>query len=279
MHTTLNQEISAIISLYNHSTFYDHIDRSKFHVLRGILKSISQEKDRQSKPTNPLRNLLLLKIVKLNYKKFNYHNLLYKTLFCFAKGFALRTGEYLPKTQRPTERTITWNDLKFKTINKKKFLSLTIRISKTNKNWKEEIITRQCLCANKCLKPICAVCIMKQFKKLYKLKFGMHKNAFVFRRPDGKLLRSGDWCEEFKRALIFAGVKNVKYPYWRPHSLRHGELSDLYAIGTPMERIRKYARHVPKSKVTFTYIQVETELEAAQVAKSYIKYFKKSRML
>ena len=60
----------------------------------------------------------------------------------------------------------------------------------------------------------------------------MHKNAFVFRSPDGKLLTSGEWCDEFKRTLIFAGLKNIKYPYRRPHSLRHGEFSHLYDIGT-----------------------------------------------
>ena len=138
MHSTLNQEISAIISLYNHSTFNDHIDRRKFHVLRGLLKSISQEKDRQSKPTNPLRNLLLLKIIKLNYKKFHYTNLLFKALFCFAKGFALRTGEYLPTTQLPTERTLTWNDFKFKKINQRNSYPLLFEFLKQTKHGKKK---------------------------------------------------------------------------------------------------------------------------------------------
>ena len=91
----------------NHNTLTDHIDRSKFTLLRGVIKGISRQPGRQSKPTNTLRNLLLKEIVK--YKTFNFLNDMWKAMICFTKGFALRTGEYTPETQTPNIQTLQWS--------------------------------------------------------------------------------------------------------------------------------------------------------------------------
>ena len=274
-YSTLTQDLSAVFSLYNHNSMNDHINRKDFHILGSIMKGIKKDPSRQSEPTNPIRNILLLKIIN-KYKKFTYKNLLWKAMTCFAKGFALRCGEYTPATKSPTNRTLQWNHLNFHKYNNKKYLSVTLRITKTNQTYKTEILTRQCLCSNKKLKPICSVCIMRVLKRLAKIKFNNGPKDYVFKNSDGSLVTGEEFRKELKSALKFIGIKNPRYPLWRPHSLRHGELTDLIAVGTPIVFVRKYARHKPKSETTFDYIQLETNEEASLVAKKYKKYFSKA---
>ena len=237
------------------------------------MKGIKNDPDRQSEPTYPIRNFLLKKIVK-KYKNFNYTNLLWKAMVCCAKGFALRCGEYTPNSKKPTKRTLKWKDLNFHTYNGHQYLSITLRETKTNKTKKTEILTRKCLCACHSLKPICAVCTLKTFKTFSKLKFKSSRNSYVFLNSNGTLVTGDEFRAELKQALIFIGIKNPKFPYWRAHSLRHGEITDLIAAGVPIELVRKYARHVPKSPTTFLYIQLETDEEAKLVAKKFEKYFR-----
>ena len=87
----------------------------KFSLLRGVIKGISRQPGRQEKPTNPIRNFLLVEIVK-KYNKFTFLNVLWKVMFTFAKSFALRTGEYTPPTQTPDNRTLLWQHLNFSVL-------------------------------------------------------------------------------------------------------------------------------------------------------------------
>ena len=270
-HSTLAQDVSAVISLYNSSTTTDPIDRTNWNVLRGVLKGISKQPDRQSEPTNPIRNFLLLKIIK-RYNKFTFTNILWKSIICLGKGFALRTAEYITSTLTPKITTLTWGDFNFHSYNNKRHLSLTLRITKTNKTFKIEIVTRQCICTNKKLKPICAVCNLWNYRQFYRTLFPIKKNSRVFLFPNGTPVITKDYLAEFKCALADVGI-TMKHPYWRPHSLRKGEISDLVAAGIPFELIKKYARHTPDSKVTFTYIQLETDEEASIVNKKYLLAF------
>ena len=230
------------------------------------------DEDRQPGLTNPIRNILLLKIVN-QYKKFTYTNMLWKCIFTLAKGFAFRCSEYTPYTQKGDKRTLRWRDLNFHTYKNRKFLSINLKISKTNKKFHDQIITRECICHIKKFKNICAVCNLKLFYKLCCLKFKINKNSFVFKREDGKLVTCSYWRKEFRRALKFIGIKNVKSPYWRPHSLRYGEITDLFAAEISMSQIRKYARHSPQSETTFRYIQLETDEEAFLISKKYSQYY------
>ena len=271
--SSISQDLTAVFSLYNHNSMTDSINRKEFHVLGSIIKGIKKDPERQNEPTNPIRNIMLLKIVK-KYKNFNYTNALWKAMLCFAKGFALRCGEYTPTTKTPTKRTLQWKHLNFHTYRNKPYLSVTLTITKTNKTFKTEILTRQCLCYNKKLKSICAVCAMKFYKKFAKMKFHINKNSYVFINSKGDLVTGGDFRTELKAALKYIGIKEPKYPLWRAHSLRHGELTDLIAAAIPIALVRKYARHVPNSLATHQYIQLETDEEAKLVAEKYHKHFK-----
>ena len=270
-HSTIAQDVSAIISLYNSSTTNDPIDRTNWNILRGTLSGISRQPGRQSEDTNPIRNVLLLEIIK-RYRKFNYLNVLWKSIICLGKNFALRTAEYIPSSTKPNITTLKWNNFNFHSYKKCRHLSLTLIITKTNKTFKKEIITRKCLCNNHKLKTICGVCNLWKYKQFYSTIFGYNKNKFVFVHPDGTLVTANDYLNEFKLVLASVGIK-AKYPFWRPHSLRKGEISDLVAAGVPFELIKKYARHTPNSKTTFTYIQLETDEEASIVNEKYLKFF------
>ena len=270
-HSTISQDVSAVISLYNSSTLGPQIDRKKFGVLTGVLQGIARQPGRQSRPTFPIRNILLLAIVN-KYKAFNYYNLLWCAIFCFAKNFALRTSEYTAEFKYPNKRTLKWKQLNFHYHKGYKHLSITILISKTNKKFKEEIITKKCCCANKKLAPICPVCTMFNYRKIYQIFFKLTGESYVFLNDDGSLVTSSEWMKEFKLALKYINIDAV-YPYWRPHSLRKGEITDLMAAGVDLYFVKKIARHTPQSLTTYEYIQLETDEEAELIANKYIKYF------
>lgn len=251
----------------------DHIDRKEFALLRNLIKAIRRQPGRSKRHTNPIRNLLLLRMIK-KYHKFCYDNLLYKAMICFGKNFALRCGEYTPKTKKPQKNTLRWKHLYFHTYNGIRSLTLTLYSTKTNKTGKAERITRQCLCPNPKLKPICAVCHMAKFKTYCIRKFGDGPESFVFKSKTGSLITGTIYREEFAKALKFINIE-AKYPYWRVHSLRYGEISDLAAAGVSIAYIRQYARHSPQSKITFHYIQLHTDEEASLVTEKYLKYFNK----
>ena len=258
--STIDNAITGICSTINTILPDDAIDRSQMKTLKNLMKGIYRLKGRESRPSNPIRNFELRQMVE-KYSKPKYTHIFWKTVFCFAKGFGLRSGEYANKTYTPTNRTLKWSDIIFYKNNHKSYLRLKIISSKTNQNHKTEYLTRECLCTTK-YRNICVVHNMKRYKKHYKAKFGLNKHDFIFRQINGKLLRQSDVSFELKRALKYIGVKNPCYPRWRPHSLRYGEITDLMAAGVDVWLVKKYARHTPNSDVTFHYTQLTAEEES-----------------
>ena len=193
-------------------------------------------------------------------------------MFCLAKNFALRTSEYTSHSKYPTKRTLKWKNVNFHFYQGIKHLSISIFLSKTNKNYKEEILTRKCFCTNKKLSNICPVCTLYNYRNIYKIYFKLTKDDYVFKNLDGSLITSSEWIKEFKLALLRINITAV-YPYWRPHSLRKGEISDMMAAGVDIYFIRKLARHTPKSLTTFEYIQLETDEEAILITDKMLNYF------
>ena len=94
----------------------------------------------------------------------------------------------------------------------------------------------------------------------------------MFLNPNGSLLTQEEVRTELKVALISLGFKEPKAPQWRPHSLRLGVIYDLIAAGVPAWLVKKYARHTPDSKVTWTYTHLRSEEEAKLVCKTYLRY-------
>lgn len=189
------------------------------------------------------------------------------------KNFALRSGEYTPKTKVPTLTTLKWKSLNFHFFKKVIHASLTLKITKTNKTYKTEIVTRKCLCDIPKLKTICAVCALLQYKKISKILFGNNiEENYLFVHQNGELVTFNEYNKEFKEALFDIGIKAIS-PYWRPHSLRAGEISDLIASGVSLALVQKYARHVPGSKSTTVYITLETDEEANLINNLYKTYF------
>ena len=207
------------------------------------------------------------------YDKFTYINHMWKTMTCFAKLFALRCSEYTSPNKSPDERTIQWKDINIRYWKGKLQCSFELKITKTNHTWKTEIITRECICSINKLKPLCAVCHLDKYYRLYTLNFGKPKPYdFVFKHPCGEIVTAKEFREEFASLLLTVGIK-AEHPYWRPHSLRAGEISDMVAAGVPYKCVKKHARHSPKSETTWIYVKVGTNEEANVINRSYLNYF------
>ena len=269
--STIDSAITGICSTINTVLPDDPIDRSKMRTLKNIIKGIYRLKGRESKPSNPIRNYELNQIVK-KYSKLKYVHVFWKSVFCFAKGFGLRSGEYANKTYLPSKRTLRWCDLIFYKKNNKQYLRLKLTSTKTNQNHKTEFLTRECLCSTK-YRDICVIHNMKRYKKHYKNKFGYNKYDFIFKQLTGKIVRQTDVTAELKSALKFIGIKNPVYPAWRPHSLRYWEITDLMAAGVDVWLVKKYARHSPNSEVTFHYTQLAAEEESTYIFNKLTKWF------
>ena len=100
----------------------------------------------------------------------------------------------------------------------------------------------------------------------------MTKKSFVFRKLNNTIITGREFRHQLKEALKYIGIK-PKYPQWRAHSLRYGELTDLYAASVHYTLIQKYARHVPKSRSTYLYTKIEAREEADLVAQKLAVYY------
>lgn len=214
----------------------------------------------------------------LNTLRYTYQGILYRTLFTFGKSFALRNGEYTSTSIYPTKRTLQWKDLQFTRKNKKHLylsLELTHKGTKTNRTYKQEILTRRCICDTKG-SLLCSIHWMLQYKKLYKQRFDYGPNAYVFINSDGSLVQNKELCTKLARALLKIGIKENQKQHYRPHSLRHGEATDLLAMQLPPWIIKKQLRHTRKSETTFRYCHLSGIEEANTIyntAKNYKKIY------
>ena len=112
--------------------------------------------------------------------------------------------------------------------------------------------------------------LLNKYRQLSKLNFeALYSRDVIFRHPNGDLVTSEEYKNEFKNALASIGIIE-KHPYWRPHSLRKGEISDLVAEGV---YIKNMLRHTPESETTFEIIQIETDEEAFLVGNKNLNHF------
>ena len=64
------------------------------------------------------------------------------------------------------------------------------------------------------------------------------------------------------------------YPFGRAHSLRYGEITELYAKNFYL-LLQKYSRQVPKSKTTFLYTKLQSQEETDLVDNKIDRYYSK----
>lgn len=263
---SISDEISQIISIYNNLRLDDNIDRSKFTLLKKLFRGMRRIKGREPQDTNPVRNSLLVIMIK-RYETEAYHHILYRTMMVFAKKFALRCSEHSNKTRKPTINTLHWNQLTFISYKSALFLQYNLKETKTNKENKYVVLSKRCSCNID--RNICVVHSMLLYKMIYRKIHG--KFEYVFRHKNGSLVT----CFEFRRALdaafIYAGI-TPKYPFWRAHSLRHGEIADLKAAGVDWNTIQKFARHVPGSKSTQLYTNTESHEDANIIYDQFVNF-------
>ena len=177
----------------------------------------------------------------------------------FGKKFSLRCGEYTNPTRKPIKTTLRWSQLKFISKNKTLYLQLSLFETKTNKENKLELLSKRCACD---IDPeLCVVHVMLQWKLLYSKIFPSFD--YVFKHKNHKLVIANEFRRALDEAYIFAGI-TPEPPFWRAHSLRHGEIADLKAAGVDWDTIQKFCRHAPGSKSTHLYTNIQS-CEAAEL--------------
>ena len=251
----IDKTISGIISTFNNQSFNYQIDRKRFNHLRKIINAIETYPGRQSNEAFPIRDPVLKQLICAF--KTNYSGILKRTMLAFAKSFALRIGEYTTKDGFPSNRTLTWGDLKFSKKNKTIYLQLNLSKGfKTNRTHKTVNLTRKCCCNIK--SPIlCSIHWLLIYKKEYKQKFKYDKNQFVFINANGTLVSSSQFTTSLHNALRKIGLDEPNQPRYTSHSLRHGEITDLESYVIPHHLVQKNARHKPGSKVTQQYSHLQ----------------------
>ena len=256
------------LALFQHIILLDYlkkIDRKEFSTLRQVFKGFATFPNRQSDTTNPIRNYELNRMINKYNSNTSFRQQLFKTMHCFAKGYALRCSEYAMDDNFETKSTIHWKDIEIysKTLpnNSKIWYSkFTINWSKTNKKWKQEILTKQCIC-NKKFYAICTVHNIANYYGFCKQFLDVNKNSVVFRYKNGKPVTTKEFRIEFNNSLKYIGI-TPNYPNWRANSLRHGEITDQIAAGISEKEVQKFARHVFGSKSTWIYTHLSSEEEA-----------------
>ena len=262
---TISTQITGVISLENSSRINNHLDRKDFATLRKVIKGIGTFPDRQSEETMPIRDYeVVLMMPKYQTKTFSYYANLWKSMICFAKGFALRCSEYAEEYTYPTQSTLYWKQLEFhcyKDNNSKQYyLQFSLTYSKTNKTWVTEILTKKCTCDTKYWK-ICPVHVMAQFKVYCQKLFSDTKDNIVFKHNNGQPVLCTEFRKEFNDALRYIDI-TPSYPAFRANSLRHGEITDEIARGVDLKTIQQFCRHVPGSKSTHIYTHLTAKEQA-----------------
>ena len=258
---SVSGEISGIISLYNSYNLKKKIDRKEFGTLRKVFKGFASFPERQSEMTFPIRNYDL-NIMISKYTTTSFNNTMWIAMHCFAKAFALRCSEYAMKSKFPTKATVFWKAIQFfkKPTTGNMYIQFTLKWSKTNHIYKEEILTKRCICDTK-YKNICAFHAMYNYFNLCRINLDANDSSIVFRFQNGKPVTCDEFRREFDSSLRFINI-TPSYPKWRANSLRHGEISDQIAAGIGLKHVQKFCRHVQGSKSTWIYTHLSGVEEA-----------------
>ena len=103
---------------------------------------------------------------------------------------------------------------------------------------------------------------MLNLKTFANFKFESNVNSYVFLNSNGSLVTGAHVRAELKNSIKKLGISGKDLSTFKPHSLRYGEITDLFAAGVEPWLVKKYARHTPDSKITFHYTRLQSEEEA-----------------
>ena len=84
------------------------------------------------------------------------------------------------------------------------------------------------------------------------------------------MITSNEFSKSLKKSLIKIGLNKPLQPHYTPHSLRHGEITDMYAAHIPHHIIQKHARNVKGSKSTFQYCHLQGIKEANLISFRFV---------
>lgn len=268
---SINQQVSAIVSTYN--KHYPHTDfkfierKTQWKKLPLYIESIKRKPGRHdSTPKEIIDNALLLQLVSTIDTSFNGQAI--RCVFLFAKFFGLRISDYA--YNKKNKHYLTWSQVKLFNHKGLNAIQFKTTIGKHNQKRKTEILVWICTCRS--YSPnICLACNMVYYKNILKKKFRyILPSDPVFVWDTGSIIENIDVYNNLKKYLILIGRQPSKY--LSPHSFRYGCITDLMRWGVPEWIVKKFARHSPKSQMTFHYTQTSANEETTTIH-VYLKQF------
>ena len=105
---------------------------------------------------------------------------------------------------------------------------------------------------------------MRKCKKLINKLLGRSRNIPLFIWNNRGPIMRETINKYLKIYLKKIGLQPSKYLI--PHSFRYGCITDLMRAGVPDWLVKKFARHSPKSKMTFHYTQTTANDESEMIS-------------
>ena len=177
--------------------------------------------------------------------------------FLFAKFFGLRIGDYA--YNKKSKHYLHWGQVQIFSVNDKNIIRFKTITGKHNKKGKLEILEWQCTCALYSRK-ICLACTMAYYQHLLLQKYGSLPYFMpVFTWETGLPITEYYVRQNLKTYLIAIKIKPDKY--LTPHSFRYGCITDLMRAGVSERIVKKFARHSPRSVMTWYYTRMSAHEE------------------
>ena len=267
---SISRQVSAIVSTYNNYCPLKnkrHIDRKKqYHRLRVFIAAIRKQPGRvDHTPKQIIDNKVLLKLVSVIPDTFD--GIAIRCVFLFAKFFGLRMGDY--GFDRRSIEFKTWNNIQLFLKQGIYCIRFSTDVGKHNQVHKPEILVWRCTCQLYDPK-ICLVCYMRRYKRLVNQLLGPINNIPLFIWSNKTPITRTIIYKYLKFYLKRIGLTPSKY--LSAHSFRHGCITDLVRAGVPEWLIKKFARHSPKSKMTFHYTQTTANEESDMILDKLTKF-------
>ena len=196
-------------------------------------------------------------------------------MFLFAKFFGLRISDYA--YNKKINHYLKWEQVTIYTHNGKTAIKFTTKIGKHNQRNKLEILVWYCTCSS--LDPkICLPCHMKIYLKLVLENFkDVNSKSPVFCWQSGKIITGKQVNDQIKFYCSLIGLPADEY--MTSHAFRHGCITDLVRMGVARWLIKKFARHSPRSIMTFHYTHTTAEEEADMIIQFVNKHEKEPKQI
>ena len=205
---------------------------------KQLLKSISKTKNNVVTQRKPVKEKLLIKIIRTLDTELNHYDaLLYKAILCLQFNACMRIGELV--VSKEPKHTLKFGKL----VLRKKKLSIKLNSYKHHNDVDEKIVVKKMHNS--------AICPVRAMKKYLQHRPLTSKGECLFVSSQAKPIRRVMVAKVLKMAIASVGLDPRCY---NTHSLRSGKATQLHIKRCPAELIKRYGRW--KSNAFLKYIKL-----------------------